>query len=416
MAARREVAVAATERAFILRRRSRLVLRGMPWMVAGLGMLGGRVARAQSFVELRYLFYSESDGRTRVQNPTLLLHHEFSEALGQIDLLLSHDSISGASPTGAYPTLSVTTSTSASGQTSTNAAGKIPMAQYTDERKSEGITYSRRFGAHLPTVDLSHSVEKDYIARGYGLSDAWTLFEGRGTLHYGISLSDDTVAPVTSTLRQPKKTHGYSLGWTWVLGEDDLLDVGLSRMNLKGDLNEPYLIVPVGITTAPERRPDTRARDAYFVKQAHYFEWDGALKTTYRFYRDDWGLKAHTLDFTYDQHLDEGWILTPRVRLYSQNAATFYDARFAAPQTYMSSDYRLSAFSSVLLGCAISTELSEGLTLSLGATYQIQQGKNPVTPLQTAATGSSPAVYAGPTTSAADVNTTTATLSLKWQY
>jgi hypothetical protein len=82
----------------------------------------------------------------------------------------------------------------------------------------------------------------------------------------------------------------------------------------------------------------------------------------------------------------------------------------------MSSDYRLSAFSSVLLGCAISAEISEGLTLSLGGTYQIQQGRNKLTPLQTAASGNSPAIYAGPSTSAADVNTTTITVGLKWQY
>lgn len=416
MAVQREVAVAATEHTRILRRRGRLVLQGMPWVVAGIGVLGGRVARAQSSVELRYLYYSESDGRTQVSNPTFLLHHEFSEAYGQIDLLLSHDSISGASPTGGYPTLSVTTTTSASGNSNTNAAGKIPMVQYMDERKSEGITWGRRIGAHLPTVDLSHSVEKDYIARGYGLSDAWTMFEGRGTLHYGLSYSDDTVAPVTSTLRLPKTTHGYSLGWTWVLGEDDLLDVGVSRMSLKGDLTEPYLIVPVGTGTQSELRPGTRQRDAFFIKQGHYFEWDGALKTTYRFYKDDWGLKAHTLDFTYDQHLDEGWILTPRVRFYTQNTASFYDSKFATPQTYMSSDYRLSAFSSALLGCAVSTEFMEGLTLSLGGTYQVQLGRDKLTPLQTAATANAPAIYAGPATSAADVNTTTITVGLKWQY
>ncbi len=393
-----------------------MVLQGMPWVVAGIGVLGGRVARAQSSVELRYLFYSESDGRTQVSNPSLLLHQDLGDAFGQIDLLLSHDAVSGASPTGAYPTLSVTTSTSASGNSSTNAAGKIPMAQFKDERKAEGITYSLRMGAHLPSIDLSHSVEKDYIAKGTGISDAWTMFEGRGTLHYGLSWSDDTVAPVTSNLQFPKKEHGYALGWTWVFGENDLLDLSASRMNLHGDLNEPYLIVPVGATTVAERRPDTRVRDAYFIKQAHYFEWDGALKTSYRYYKDDWGIKAHTLDFTYDQHLDDGWLLTPRLRFYSQSAASFYGAQFAAPQPYLSADYRLSAMASVLVGCSVAVDLADNLTLSFGGTYQIQQGRDRLTPLQAAATLSSPASYAGPSTSAADVNTTTFTLGLKWRY
>lgn len=388
----------------------------MPWAVAGIGFLGGRVARAQSSVEMRYLFYSESDSRTRVSNPNLLLHEDLGEALGQIDLLLAHDSVSGASPTGAYPTLSVTTSTSASGISSTNAAGKIPMVQFRDERKAEGITYSRRFGAHLPSVDLSHSVEKDYIARGYGVSDAWTLFEGRGTLHYGLSWSDDTVAPVTTTLRFPKKERDYALGWTWVVGENDLLDVGTTRTNLKGDLDEPYLIVPAGSTTVAEHRPDTRVRDAYFIKQAHHFEWSGALKTSYRYYRDDWGIRAHTLDFTYDQHLDDSWILTPSLRFYTQSAATFYGAKFAAPQTYMSADYRLSAMDSIQLGCSMSVDLSETLSLNYGGTYQIQRGRDRLTPLQAAATTYAAAIYSGPSVSAADVNTTTLTLGLKWRF
>lgn len=388
----------------------------MPWAVAGIGFLGGRVARAQSSVEMRYLFYSESDSRTRVSNPNLLLHEDLGEALGQIDLLLAHDSVSGASPTGAYPTLSVTTSTSASGISSTNAAGKIPMVQFRDERKAEGITYSRRFGAHLPSVDLSHSVEKDYIARGYGVSDAWTLFEGRGTLHYGLSWSDDTVAPVTTTLRFPKKERDYALGWTWVVGENDLLDVGTTRTNLKGDLDEPYLIVPAGSTTVAEHRPDTRVRDAYFIKQAHHFEWSGALKTSYRYYRDDWGIRAHTLDFTYDQHLDDSWILTPSVRFYTQSAAAFYGAKFAAPQTYMSADYRLSAMDSIQLGCSMSVDLSETLSLNYGGTYQVQRGRDRLTPLQAAATTYAAAIYSGPSVSAADVNTTTLTLGLKWRF
>ena len=384
--------------------------------MAGVGVLGGRQLQAQSSVELRTLFYSESDGRTTVLSPTLLLHQDLGAAWGQLDLLLTHDTISGASPTGGYPTLSVTTTTGASGGSSTTAAGKVPMVPYSDERKAEGISWSRRFGAHLPTIDLSHSTEKDYLSKEYGISDAWTMFEGRGTLHYGLSYADDTVSPVTRPVHLAKKTHGLALGWTWVMGENDLVDVSVSRMKLEGYLDEPYLIVPVGITTLSEHRPGTRQRDAWLLKQAHRFEWDGALKTSYRYYSDDWGLKAHTLDFTYDQRLDDGWIVSPRLRYYTQNDASFYAPKFATAQPFMSSDYRLSAMQSLLAGLTISTEIAEGWTASVGATYQFQQGKKSITPLATAGTSTSPAVYSGPGTSAADVNTTTVTVGLKWTY
>ena len=406
--------MAATDGTLFLRHRGRKPFKSLPWIMAGVGILGGRMLRAQSSVELRTLLYSESDGRTRVVSPSLSLHQELSEALGKIDLILSHDAVSGASPTGGYPTLSVSTTTSASGNRSTVASGKIPTVLFSDERKGEALSYSRRIGAHLPTVDLSHSVEKDYTARELGLSDAWTLLEGRGTLHYGLSLADDRVSPVTQAQTFAKKARGYAFGWTWVLTGDDLVDVSLSRMRQEGFLSDPYLIVPVAGATQSDVRPRVRTRDALVLKQGHYFDWDGALKTSYRYYRDDWGLKAHTVDITYEQHLVDSWVLSPRLRLYTQSDASFYGATFATPKPYMSADYRLAALQSALVGCTVSAELMENVSFNLGATYQLQQGKHAITPL---ASGSgATAIYSGPSVSAADLNVTTFTLGLKWQY
>lgn len=387
-----------------------------PWILAGLGALGARSAQAQSSVDLSYLYYQESDARIQVLNPMLLLHQDFGKSLGQLDLLLSHDAVSGASPTGGYPTLSTTTTTSASGVSSTNASGQIPMVQFNDQRKAESLSYSRAFGAHLPTIDLSHSAEKDYMANGFGLSDAWTMAGGRGTLHYGASFSNDLVEPVTNRLHLPKKTRSYALGWTWILGENDLLDVSTSWTKDSGYLDEPYLIVPMGIGTLTDHRPDTRLRQAFVVKDAHYFPWDGALKTSYRYYRDDWSVRAHTLTFTYDQHVDDGWIVSPSLRFYTQTGASFYSALLAGPQPYRSADYRLSPFGSAQVGLAVSYEIQDGLTVHLGGTYQLQQGRDQITPLERAATATSPAVFSGPSTSAADMTTNTLTVGLTWRY
>lgn len=417
MAARLGVAVAATEsRMLHSSNRRRQQIPGWRFAAVGLGVLAGRSAQAQSFVDFKTLYYQELEGRTQVLNPMMLVHEDLGPGIGVLDLILSHDTISGASPNGGYPTLSVTTTTSASGRSSTTASGKVPLTIYNDHRDSATLDYSRRMGAHLPSIEFSYSREKDYIAQSFGLSDSWTLMEGRGTLHGGFSFSNDTVAPVTTTLTFPKKEHSYALGWTWVLGEDDLIDVSGSLSRLSGDLDDPYKIVPVGLTTLPDHRPDARERKTVVVKEGHYFDWDGALKTNYRYYWDDWGIKSHTLDFTYDQHMGEGWTLSPRLRYYTQSAATFFGSSFAAPQIYRSADYRLSSFNSILLGLATGFELTEELTLSLGGTYQIQHGRDRITPISIAATSTQPAIYAGPLTSAADLNTWTFTVGIKWQF
>jgi hypothetical protein len=405
--------VAATRRARRKTSRRRAGIGKLPWLVAGLGALVGRGARAQSYVDSRVLLYKELDGRTQVIDPVLLLHEELGDAIGQLDLILGYDVISGASPSGGYPTFDVRTS--ASGRAT--SSGQVPLAGYRDHRGALSAAYGRRFGSHLPTVDLSYSKENDYTARGVGISDAWTVLEGRGTLHLGLSMSRDIVAPATNDLKLAKQSNGFSLGWTWIVGERDLVDVSASLARLSGYLDDPYKIVPIGSaaagTTAAERRPDSRSRLAVVAKYGHYYPWNGAIKTSYRFYSDDWGIRAHTLEIDYDQHLGSDWIISPQVRFYVQSAATFYGSLFVVPQAYMSADYRLSAFKSVLGGLQVSRKVLAGFEVYAGVTLQTQKGTDRITVGQVRAKGEGDDDGGGrtaPSVSAADLKVATVTI------
>jgi Protein of unknown function (DUF3570) len=410
--------VAATDR---VNRRKRLrgsrFLRELPWLAAGLGSFAARDAFGQSSLDTRFLFYKESGGRTQVLNPVALLHEDFGDAYGQVNLLLGYDAISGASPTGAYPTSQTTTS--ASGHLI--SAGSIPQTDYKDSRKSASLSYDRKFGAHLPTVDITYAKENDYVARSVGVSDSWTMAQGRGTLHFGVSFARDLVEPVKNpttnpaglNLQFPKSENGYSLGWTWILTERDLIDVSASLMQLSGDLNDPYKVVPIGATLAtslPDQRPDTRSRRALVAKYGHHYLWDGALKVIYRYYNDDWGIGAHTLEATYDQHLDSDWIVSPQIRIYTQSGASFYGSRFPTAQQYMSADYRLSPLENVLGGLTITRKIDQALSVNVGATYQFQWGRDRISPILT-----SPRVPGAPIaqpTSAADMTVLGITVGL----
>ncbi len=378
--------MAATRRARKVPRRRRHAAR-LPWLAAGLGSLLARQARGQSSLDSRFLFYKESSGRTQVINPVLLLQDDFGEKYGLLGLTLGYDAISGASPTGAYPTSDVTTS--ASGRLV--AAGNFPQAQYTDSRKSATFSYSRKFGAHLPTIDLSYARENDYTARGVEISDAWTVLHGLGTLHAGFSLSRDIVAPVTNHLQLPKSTNGFSLGFTRILGERDLIDVSASVMQLSGYLDDPYKVVPIGpvgtATTVAEHRPDTRSRRALVVKYGHHYPWEGAVKVTYRYYNDSWSVQAHTLEVEYDQHLFSDWIVAPQFRFYTQTGASFYASRLDASRTFLSADYRLSPLSNVLGGLIVTRKINDAISANVGATIQSQTGRDRVTPVLTTPIG-----------------------------
>ena len=360
------------------RRRKRRLWRDLPWLAAGVGSLAARHALGQeSSVDTRVLFYQESGGRTQVLDPMILLKKDLGETWGQLGLVIGYDAISGASPTGGYPTSDVTTS--ASGRLV--SANTFPQADYRDTRFSGSLSYGRRFGAHLPTVDVSYAKENDYVARSIGLSDEWTMAHGLGTLHFGASFARDIVSPVTNDLHLSKSQNGFSLGYTWILGERDLVDLSASVLQLSGYLDDPYKVVPIGdpgTTTVPEHRPDTRSRRAIVAKYGHHYLWDGALKVIYRYYNDDWSIQAHTLEVVYDQRLFTNWLVTPQIRLYTQTGASFYGSRFSSPQTFLSSDYRLSPLDSALGGLTVTRKLTDSLSVNLGGTYQYQRGRDRV--------------------------------------
>jgi len=416
MAAPRAVVVAAT-------RRRRRKFRRLPWIAAGLGAFAAGDLRAQSNLEFRYLFYQESGGRTAVSNPWIFLNHDFGMKGGQLSLLLGYDSISGASPTGGYPTLDGTTS--ASGATPSS----IPVANYVDTRKSATLGYARKFGANLPSVDISYSEENDYLARGVGISDALTVGKGRGTLHFGVAISRDVVTPVTTRVSSDKSSDAVATGFSWILGERDLLDVSASFTRLSGYLTDPYKVVPITtavVTELPENRPSDRSRYAAVVKYAHYYsDAEGALKIAYRYYWDDWSIGAHTFDLLYDQRVGASWVVSPQIRLYTQTHASFFSYGFSVPRTYMSSDYRLSAFDSILGGLTVAYNIRRDLVLTVGATYQSQKGRDRVVPTAAAVPvplftaledGDGGGEGTASTVSAADLTVITATLGLSWRY
>ena len=366
-------------------------------------------------VDLRLLYYQESGGRTQVVNPELYLRQGLGGTRGELSFFLGYDAITGASPSGAYPTLDATTSASAAG------ASSIPLVSYSDQRKAGTLSYSRRFGSHLPSIDLSLSQENDYLSRGAGLSDAWTVAGGRGTIRFALGATSDVITPVTLDVSETKSSGSAALGFTWVLGTRDLLDVSGSWTRLSGYLDDPYKVVPVGTITLPEHRPDSRTRLAMLLRHGHSFTTRGALKTTYRYYRDDWNVTAHTLELAYDQHVGRA-IVSVQARGYTQTAASFYGSSFPVAQPFMSADYRLSPFHSALGGLGVTVPLSRIFSLRLEATYQKQLGRDRVIPLAAPAPlvlldddgGEGASVPRS--VSSADLDTITGTVGFSWRF
>jgi hypothetical protein len=90
--------------------------------------------------------------------------------------------------------------------------------------------------------------------------------------------------------------------------------------------------------------------------RANYFIGDNIiLRAFYRYYQDDWGLKAHTLDVETPIKINPFISVAPFYRHYNQTAVDYfapYKAQ-AATATYFTSNYDLSKFSSSFFGTGI---------------------------------------------------------------
>ena len=106
------------------------------------------------------------------------------------------------------------------------------------------------------------------------------------------------------------------------------------------------------------RYPHTRTGNAGSGQLKYYLPWHAALAGSYRFYRDIWGITAHTGELGYTQPLFRSWTLDAHVRQYRQNHADFYSDLFpfANAQSYEARDRELATFKS--------------LTMGLGATWE----------------------------------------------
>ena len=120
-----------------------------------------------------------------------------------------------------------------------------------------------------------------------------------------------------------------------------------------GASNIPYYTTPINtkvyqLADDIERLPGTRYKLPVGVRANYYINEMFVLRSYYRYYIDDWGLKAHTVNFDLPVKLNENFSVTPSYRFYMQNQISYfgpYETHLSTEQ-YYTSDYDLSKFTS----------------------------------------------------------------------
>lgn len=323
------------------------------------------------------------------------------------------------------------------------APGLIHMmtAASAETRRQADLAFTYEGRAATIDVGVGVSDEPDYRSR-FGRVDVSHDFDNRlttlsGGLGYTSSAIDANLGPSTDWMdygryrnaasgpsvtsigqggltvqrfRGDRQAWSARVGLKHVITRRSSVSASLAYDHDSGFLENPYKLVMIAfadpatppllfggqwltrIFNVAESRPETRAQWTAGLRYSHYFDApDAALHVDYRFGADDWGVQSHTAEAFWSQAAGDDWLVTPRVRYYTQSAADFYQPWFilarraptrpdgtldfsGVPLQHYASDHRLSAYGAVSAGVAASRDLQRGLRLEAGFEYYRHAG------------------------------------------
>ena len=316
-------------------------------------------------IAIKYLQYQDSQpdlSRIKVRAPSIYVMVPLSPKWSVEGSLVS-DTVSGATPR--YHT-------AVSGAT----------RKMSDKRIAEDVKVTRYEERSSYSLSLSHSGENDYQSNAGGLSASFSSDDNNRTWNVGFGYAADRISSTNDpTLHQRKNTVEFMAGVTQAWTANDLIQVNLTLNHGHGYYSDPY--------KEPDIRPDKRTQSILLTRWNHHFsDMSSTLKSSYRYYHDNFGINAHTVGAEWVQSVGDRWTVTPELRYYTQGAASFYydpvydpvvgapypPGYFTNPPQFISPDQRLSAFGAITAGLKVALKLSADWTVDVKAERYEQRG------------------------------------------
>ncbi|MDT8283407.1 MAG: DUF3570 domain-containing protein [Gammaproteobacteria bacterium] len=373
------------------------------------------------------LYYGENNGRVSAIEPAIHTGANINDD-NRVDIRLVFDALTGATPNGAHATSVAQTFSTPSGNDSyTTKPGKTPLdSTFHDTRFAVAADWTISLDRLSNLIlGVNVSTEFDYLSTGVSSTYARDFNNRNTTLTAGLSFNYDTISPEgdVPTELAAMVTQGAALnrngssdtktlsdiiiGITQVVNRKTLVQLNYTFGYTDGYQNDPYKIVTVidpatglpatasgsaffdtastsNLPYVYEKRPNTRQRNALFLKGIYHLTED-IFDISYRYFWDDWGIRSNTLEMKYRYQLGSSY-LQPLVRYYTQTAADFYthdlslgsDVNATTGEVsvnHASNDYRLAKSVTSTVGLKYGMPVMANSELSVRGEY-IKQNVN----------------------------------------
>ncbi len=228
-----------------------------------------------------------------------------------------------------------------------------------DTRTFGTVKAARNFGNQIVGLQIGAANEFDYGSISFGLDYSIGLFKGNTTLSGSVRHYDDTVDlynidGINQGQADRTTTDGF-VTWSQVMGRRTVGSVELFYSAQSGFLSTPFheVILMNGDHTT-ERLPDKRDRFAIGLRLNHAFSPSIVQRVGYRYYDDDWGIAAHSIELETHFRLSgprEMWVF-PILRYHTQTGADYFGetGTFTGDEENLTSDWDLAEIATTKIG------------------------------------------------------------------
>jgi Protein of unknown function (DUF3570) len=224
---------------------------------------------------------------------------------------------------------------------------------FREKRTEYGLGADYLYRDALVNVSWTSSREPDYEADGLGIDVSQEVFGGMSTVLMGFTRGKDKVGKTGEGFFDYAKHWRYRLGLTQILTPRWLATLGMEAVSDDGYLGSPYRAARVFGAAVPERNPRTRSSRAVKLGSVAEVLPRTSIHAEYRYFYDNWDIKAHTFEFGASRYVGESFLLDAYVRYYKQNHALFYSDNAPTETTYISRNRQLSTFNSLAPGARV---------------------------------------------------------------
>lgn len=295
------------------------------------------------------MFHSYDGGGVTIDGPSLLIRKDIANTVS-VSANYYVDNVSSAS-------IDVETS---------------GASRYTEERTEYSFSGDYLYDKAIISAGFTNSEENDYEANTFFFGISQDFFGDLTTFSMSYAQGDDTVMQNGNDALQDKVDRkSYRFGISQIATANLIINLNFETVTEEGFLNNPYRSYryvdpanPDNYITETEVYPRTRTSDATAIGARYYLPYRAALHASYRYFTDDWEIKAHTVTLGYTHPIADHWILDFSYRVYQQDSAYFYSDlhqfQSVDEKDFRARDKELSEFNTQTIGFGASYEFKIG--------------------------------------------------------